>query len=109
MNADLGQQSGRARWASVRPEESHIASGLQISVSAGLVNPRRTTMAGIAADGEIQRGPVTKNPGRRRAAGIIGVVDAQARTLAFSRSNSSAVMTPRSRRSASLASWSAEL
>ena len=108
MNADLGQQSGRARWASVRPEESHIASGLQISVSAGLVNPRRTTMAGIAADGEIQRGPVTKNPGRG-AAGIIGVVDAQARTLAFSRSNSSAVMTPRSRRSASLASWSAEL
>jgi hypothetical protein len=31
-----------------------------------------------------------------------------ARTLAFSRSNSSGVMTPRSRRSASLASWSAE-
>ena len=34
---------------------------------------------------------------------------AQARTLAFSRSNSSGVMTPRSRRSASLASWSAGL
>ena len=34
---------------------------------------------------------------------------AQARILAFSRSNSSAVMTPRSRRSASLASWSAGL
>ena len=36
-------------------------------------------------------------------------MSAQARILAFSRSNSSAVMTPRSRRSASLASWSAEL
>jgi hypothetical protein len=33
----------------------------------------------------------------------------EARILAFSRSNSSGVMTPRSRRSASLASWSAEL
>jgi hypothetical protein len=33
---------------------------------------------------------------------------AQARTFAFSRVNSSAEMTPRSRRSASFASWSAE-
>jgi hypothetical protein len=33
----------------------------------------------------------------------------QARILAFSRANSSAEMTPRSRRSASLANWSAEL
>jgi hypothetical protein len=31
-------------------------------------------MAGIAADGAIQRGPVTKNLGRRRAAGIYGAI-----------------------------------
>ena len=36
-----------------------------------------------------------------------GCGPAQASSLAFSRSNSAAVMTPRSRRSASLASWSA--
>jgi hypothetical protein len=35
------------------------------------------------------------------------IVAAQTRTLAFSRSNSAFVITPRSRRSASLASWSA--
>jgi DNA-binding NarL/FixJ family response regulator len=49
----------------------------------------------------------------RYAADLLGVASgcglAQARIFAFSRSNSSAVMTPRSRRSASLASWSAEL
>jgi hypothetical protein len=43
------------------------------------------------------------------AAGQPGGDYAQARILAFSRSNSSGVMTPRSRRSASLASWSAGL
>ena len=32
------------------------------------------TMAGIAAGGEIQRGPTTKNLGRRRAAGIYGAI-----------------------------------
>ena len=31
-------------------------------------------MAGIAAGGEIQRGPTTKNLGRRRAAGIYGAI-----------------------------------
>ena len=31
-------------------------------------------MAGIAASGEIQRGPTTKNLGRRRAAGIYGAI-----------------------------------
>ncbi len=31
-------------------------------------------MAGIAAGGEIQRGPITKNLGRRRAAGIYGAI-----------------------------------
>ena len=31
-------------------------------------------MAGIAADGEIQRGPTAKNLGRRRAAGIYGAI-----------------------------------
>src|SRR5271169_4851082 len=31
-------------------------------------------MAGIAADGEIQREPTTKNLGRRRAAGIYGAI-----------------------------------
>ena len=46
---------------------------------------------------------------RNSAAGRAGYGLAQARIFAFSRSNSSAVMTPRSRRSASLASWSAEL
>jgi hypothetical protein len=44
-----------------------------------------------------------------RAAIRVGCYLAQARILAFSRSNSAAVMTPRSRRSASLANWSAEL
>ncbi len=43
------------------------------------------------------------------SAGRSGCGLAQARILAFSRSNSSAVMTPRSRRSASLASWSTAL
>jgi len=47
--------------------------------------------------------PARSRPGRT------GWRAAQARILAFSRSNSSAVMTPRSRRSASLASWSAVL
>src|ERR1700744_6496214 len=31
-------------------------------------------MSGIAADGEIQREPTTKNLGRRRAAGIYGAI-----------------------------------
>ena len=31
-------------------------------------------MAGIAAGGEIQRGPTTNNLGRRRAAGIYGAI-----------------------------------
>jgi hypothetical protein len=31
-------------------------------------------MAGIAAGGEIQRGPATENLGRRRAAGIYGAI-----------------------------------
>ena len=31
-------------------------------------------MTGIAAGGEIQRGPITKNLGRRRAAGIYGAI-----------------------------------
>ena len=31
-------------------------------------------MAGIAAGGEIQQGPATKNLGRRRAAGIYGAI-----------------------------------
>ena len=31
-------------------------------------------MAGIAAGGEIQRGPTTKNLGRHRAAGIYGAI-----------------------------------
>jgi hypothetical protein len=31
-------------------------------------------MSGIAADGEIQREPITKNLGRRRAAGIYGAI-----------------------------------
>ena len=56
--------------------------------------------AGLAAHD--WRGPWGPRPGQ--AAG-----QAQPRILAFSRSNSAAVMTPRSRRSASLASWSAEL
>jgi hypothetical protein len=40
LNADLGEHSAHARWAFARPEEPHIASGLQISVPAGLVNLR---------------------------------------------------------------------
>ena len=31
-------------------------------------------MAGIAAGGEVQQGPETKNLGRRRAAGIYGAI-----------------------------------
>jgi hypothetical protein len=35
---------------------------------------QRDAMAGIAAGGEIQQGPATKNLGRRRAAGIYGAI-----------------------------------
>ena len=70
-----------------------------------------------AADrGEYDRAPAPQEMLLRSGALLFGEVPGHtapvatqaARTLAFSRSNSSAVMTPRSRRSASLASWSAE-
>ena len=69
-----------------------------------------------AADrGENGRAPVTQKVLLRNGALPLGETPGHTghstfrrrRTLAFSRSNSSAVMTPRSRRSASLASWSA--
>jgi hypothetical protein len=38
------------------------------------VTVRGQTCQGVAADGEIQRDPTTKNLGRRRAAGIYGAI-----------------------------------
>ena len=97
-----GASNRRERAAGVtRRKQPRVNRGL--AVAGGPLRSRPSDVGPTDAGG----GPRTSS--HIRVTGRVGCVLAQARILAFSRSNSSAVMTPRSRRSASLASWSAEL
>ena len=118
-----GTAGAGALLSLLRERSGSLAAPVLLHLAANCAAP----LASALARPTDRRGPGrTRRPGRRAAArsasklslppagddsaaGRAGYGAAQARIFAFSRSNSSAVMTPRSRRSASLASWSAEL